>query len=146
MVMSRKLVHATVPAKDRYHDVVVRALAKAGWRTIGEQVAVILGDRHLWIDIEAVKESERVEILVEVKGFENMRSPVDYLADSVGKYVVYRAALDYGEVATPLYLAVPEAAHEGILREDIGRQVVMRLGIKLIVFDAIKEEIVLWIH
>lgn len=84
-------------------------------------------------------------ILVEVKGFENMPSPVDYLADVVGKYVLYRAALDYGEIATPLFLAVPRAAYEGILDEDIGRQAVSRADISLIVFDPVEEEVALWI-
>jgi len=135
-----------VPAKDRYHNAVVRALLKAGWVITDEQVAVILGERRLWIDIEAVKASDRLAILVEVKGFENMPSPVEYLAEAVGKYVLYRAALDYGEVATPLFMAVPTVAYAGILSEDIGQQAIARVGINLIVFDPMMEEIVQWIR
>jgi hypothetical protein len=84
-------------------------------------------------------------ILVEVKGFEHMPSPVDYLAEAVGKYVLYRTALEYGEVAAPLFMAVPRTAYEGILSEDLGQQVVVRNGINLIVFDPTIEEIILWI-
>jgi hypothetical protein len=135
-----------MPAKDRYHAVVVRALIKDGWTITDEQVAVILGERRLWIDIEAVKASQHLAILVEVKGFEHMPSPVDYLADAVGTYVLYRAALDYGEVGTPLFLAVPTAAYEGILNEDIGRQAIAKAGMNLIIFDPVKEEIRLWIR
>jgi len=91
-----------MPANDRYHDVVIRALVKAGWRVIAEQAAVLIGGRRLWIDIEAAKGSDSLSILVEVKGFENMPSPVNYLAEAVGKYVLYRAALNYGKVTTPL--------------------------------------------
>lgn len=133
-----------MPAKDRYHDTVVRALVKAGWAIVAEQRLVVLGERRLWIDIEAAKGTERLAILVEVKGFENMRSPVDYLAEAVGKYVLYRAALNYGGVATPLFLAVPMAAYNGILGEDIGRQAVATAGISLMVFDPIVEDIILW--
>jgi len=57
-----------------------------------------------------------------------------------------RAALDYGEVATPLFIAVPTTAYAGILSEDIGQQAIARVGINLIVFDPIAEEIVQWIR
>jgi len=134
-----------MPAKDRYHDVVIRALVKAGWRVIAEQAAVLIGGRRLWIDIEAAKGSDSLSILVEVKGFENMPSPVNYLAEAVGKYVLYRAALNYGKVTTPLYMAVPTMAYTGILDEDLGQQAIIAGSISLIVFDPIKEEIIQWI-
>ena len=134
-----------MPAKDRYHDVVVRALIKAGWTITAEQIAIILTERRLWIDIQAVKASESRAILVEVKGFENKPSPVESLAEAVGKYVLYRVALDYIEITTPLYLAVPTVAHEGILSEEIGHQAIIKAGISLVVFDPVKEEITQWL-
>lgn len=81
-----------MPAKDRYHDVVVRALEKDGWSVTDEQLLVVMDERRLWIDIRATKEMEQRVVRVEVKGFENMPSPVDYLADAIGKYVLYQAA------------------------------------------------------
>jgi hypothetical protein len=36
-----------MPAKDRYHAVVVRALIKDGWTITDEQVAVILGELRI---------------------------------------------------------------------------------------------------
>ena len=84
-------------------------------------------------------------VLIEVKGFERMASPVDYLAAAVGQYVLYRAALDFVGLATPLYLAVPTAAFEGILDEALGRQAIERAGIRIVVFDPITEEIRQWI-
>ncbi len=50
----------------------VRALVKAGWTIVKEQVAIVLSKRRLWIDIRAAKETENLAILVEVKGFEQM--------------------------------------------------------------------------
>jgi hypothetical protein len=134
-----------LPAKDYYHDTVVRALTKAGWMVTKEQVTIVLDKRRLWIDIRAVKESESLMILVEVKGFQNMPSPMNYLADAVGKYVVYRSTLDYLRFETPLYMAVPLAAYESILSETIAQPVFQRANIKLIVFDPKTEEIVQWI-
>jgi ribulose bisphosphate carboxylase small subunit len=74
-----------MPAKDRYHDTVVRALIKDGWTIASEQVRLRVPGRRLWVDIRAVKADASVSILVEVKGFENAPSQVEYLAGAVGK-------------------------------------------------------------
>jgi hypothetical protein len=135
-----------VPAKDRYHDTVVRALTKAGWTVTAQQVAVAVPGRRLWIDLRATKVTDSLVVLIEVKGFEHMPSPVDYLAAAVGQYVLYRAALDYVRVATPLYLAVPTAAYGGILSgEPLGQQAIAAAGLRMVVFDPTTEEIVQWI-
>lgn len=134
-----------MPAKDRHHDIVVNALEKAGWQVTAEQVAVIVEQRRLWIDLRAEKTSEQLAILVEIKGFENMQSPVEYLANATGKYALYQAVLDYLKIPLPLYMAVPDAAYCGILSEEIGKQALQRSGVRLIVFDPDREEIVQWI-
>jgi len=134
-----------VPAKDRYQDTVIRALQKAGWPLITEQIAIIVEDRRLWIDIRARKEAEDLAILIEVKGFEGMPSPIEYLANATGKYAMYRATLDYLQIEMPLYMAVPEAAYRGILSEEIGKQTLKHNNVRLLVFDPEREEIVRWI-
>jgi hypothetical protein len=134
-----------VPAKDRYQDTVIRALQKAGWPLITEQIAIIVEDRRLWIDIRARKEAEDLAILIEVKGFEGMPSPIEYLANATGKYAMYRAALDYLQIEMPLYMAVPEAAYRGILSEEIGKQTLKHNNVRLLVFDPEREEIIRWI-
>lgn len=134
-----------MPAKDRYHNHVVCALRKDGWKITSEQYALILDERRVWVDIRTEKASGNRIILIEVKGFENMPSPVDYLAATVGQYIVYQATLDYLESDDPLYLAVPEAAYNGILSETIGQQVIHKAAIRLMVFDPKREEIVRWL-
>jgi hypothetical protein len=134
-----------LPAKDRYHDTVIRSLHKAGWILITEQVAIIVEDRRLWIDIRASKQTEDLAILIEVKGFEGMPSPIEYLANATGKYAMYRAALDYLQIDLPLYMAVPDAAYRGILSEEIGQQTLRHNRVRLLVFDPEREEIVRWI-
>jgi hypothetical protein len=81
-----------VPAKDRFHGTVVRALIKDGWSVRREQVFVKLPERRLWIDIEAVKAG--VSVVVEVKSYTHVPSPVETLAASIGKYIICRSALD----------------------------------------------------
>lgn len=135
-----------MPAEDRYHKTVVHTLEKAGWTITAEQFPILLTERHLWIDIRAVRDSDNFAILIEVKGFENARSPIEYLASAVGKYILYRTALDYLKIRTPLYLAVPLSAYNGLLNEELGQQVLEKVEIRLMVFDPSKEEIVLWKH
>ena len=135
-----------MPAKDHYHDAVIRALVKDGWTIIGEQVKVIVEDRNLFIDIEASRESDNQMALIEVKELDAVSSPIDALASAVGKYFLYRVALKDAGVTTPLYLAVSEAAYQGILREKIGQLSVQEGNISLIVFDPDREEILKWMH
>lgn len=135
-----------MPAKDRYHDVVVRALQKDGWSVNGEQVELIIPARRLWIDIQASKGVQTTAILVEVKGFENMPSPVSYLADAIGQCVVYQGALEYLGIPDPLYMAVPAPAVTGILGEEIGRRAVQQAHVGLLVFDPDREEVTEWIR
>jgi hypothetical protein len=125
--------------------VVVRALQKDGWTILAEQIALSMPARRLWIDIRAQKEAQNTLILVEVKGFDTMASPVAYLADAIGQCVLFQAILEYVGITDQLYMAVPAAAFEGILGEEIGRQAIRKAQILVIVFDVEQEEIVRWI-
>lgn len=133
-----------MPAEDRYHKTVIRALERERWKVVDEQITLTIGERNLWIDLKAQKESELRSILVEVKAFESMRSPIDYLADAVGKYVLYQTALEYIRDESPLYLAVTQTGYNGILSEPIGQNLIKKLGIRLLVFAPELGEIVLW--
>ena len=130
-----------MPAKDRYHNTVVHALENAGWR-VSEQKFLMLHERRLWIDMQAERNGER--IIVEVKGFENLSSPVEYLASVAGQHLIYLASLEYLEIDLPLNLAVPEDAYYGILSETIGQQVRHRANIQLMVFHPEREEVTEW--
>lgn len=134
-----------MPAKDRLHDSVKRTLTKAGWTIDNEQIRLKVGDRNLWIDIQASRSEWHSVILVEVKGFENPPSLVEQLSDTVGQYVVYSFALAAKQISMPLYLAMPNAAYEGIWSEELGQGLIESEGIKLLVFDPITEEIVQWL-
>lgn len=58
-----------MPAKDYYHDTVIQALRRDGWRVTDEQVPVLVGDRWLWIDMRVWHDETALVIFVEVKGF-----------------------------------------------------------------------------
>ncbi len=134
-----------MPVKDYYHDVVARALIKDGWTITDEQVKVIVDERNLYIDLEATKDSTGLIILVEVKELDDVRSPIEALANAVGKYFLYRTSLDDKGINTPLYLAMSVAAYHRILSETIGKLAVGHGRISLLIFDPEQEEVVRWI-
>ena len=94
-----------MPAKDKYHDVVVNALKKDNWTINREQILLAVDNRNMWVDIQASKADATQVILVEVKGFEYIPSPIAYLQSVVGQYMVYKTVLDYLGIDYPLYLA-----------------------------------------
>lgn len=132
-----------MPAKDRYHDQLKNALVKDQWLITDEQVKLKVGDRRLWIDLEAEHRTERTLILVEVKEMVSA-SQVDDLANSVGQYLMYRVALESKAIYIPLYMAVSTITFRGILAEEIGQLIIDRFSLSLIVFDSDSEVITEW--
>ncbi len=134
-----------MPAKDRHHDAVKRALIKDGWSVTAEQVKLSFGDRYLWIDMQAEKQDQQRIILVEVKELDDVSSPVEALASAVGKYLLYRLGITYTPQNIPLFLAVSEASYVGILSTIMGQSVLAQTQISLLIFDPEQEIIVKWI-
>lgn len=136
-----------MPAKDRYHDTVVRALIKDGWHVVREQLTLIIEGRQVQVDLSVSQgdQAALVPVFVEIKSFIR-RSAVEDLALAVGKYSVYRAVLDEAGLETALlYLAVPQTAYDTIFSERLGILMRERLDISLIVIDVEREEITQWI-
>ena len=134
-----------MPAKDLYHDAVVNALRKDGWRILKEQFRLVIENRKAWLDIRASKQQPREVIFIEVKSFENIPSQVAYLQQILGQYLLYRAIIEEREQNEDLFLAIPGHAYEGIFSEEIGKFVIRRFQLKIVVFDAEKETIIQWI-
>ena len=63
----------------------------------------------------------------------------------LGQYLVYRMALDYLLIQTPLYIAIPQAAYHSIIQHVIGQEMMRRYAVPLLVFDPVREEILEWI-
>jgi hypothetical protein len=129
-----------VAAKDKYHEVVVRALRKANYNIEVEQYGLVYGKRRMWVDLLVSRDSFQIALLVEIKGFE-AASSIDYFYSVVGQYVTYRAIIEEQLEPFPLYLAVPEAAMNGFLSEQVCQKVIERLKILFIVFDPLLEEV-----
>ncbi len=99
-----------IPAKDKLHDAVVRALLKDGWRIVSDSQTIKFNGRTLYLDIVAEKDGRR--IVVEVKGaaFHEMAE----LEKAIGQYILYRFVLEKRHPDLTLFLAAPCGAFERI--------------------------------
>jgi hypothetical protein len=134
-----------MPAKDKYHDVVTRALTKDGWFVSPKPYRIISGKRNLYVDIQATKREQESAIFVEIKSFIETESPIELLAHATGQYLLYRVALDALGNAAALYLAIPEHAYFSIFSEPLAQLMVERFHIKIVVYAIENEEIKQWI-
>lgn len=137
-----------MPARDIYHDIVLKALSGEGWTITNDPLRLSYGGRNLYVDLGAEKlvgaEREEQKIAVEIKSFLG-ESDVQELSVSVGQYIVYRDLLAVIEPERQIYLAVPVHVYDGIFEEPIGRLIVVRERISIIVFDDQKEKIRQWV-
>lgn len=136
-----------MPVNDLHHDIVIRSLTKDGWTIVREQEYLSIGTtnethRRLYIDIKAQSSQGQI-VLIEVKALD--RSPVHQLMELLGQYLVYRAALDYLGIDLPLYVAVPQHAHDDMIQHILGQQIMGQYAIPLMIYDPVQEEIQAWI-
>ncbi|MCE7946348.1 MAG: fatty-acid synthase [Chloroflexi bacterium CFX4] len=132
-----------MPAKDQYHTAVRQALLKAGWSISHDPYAIVLPERFLYIDLRATHFEQQRVITVEIKSFE-LPSPIEALAQAIGKYSLYRAALDLIQNTDALYLAIPSRAFYGIMQETLSQRLLQKHAVHLLVFDPDQQEVALW--
>jgi hypothetical protein len=139
-----------VPAKNIYHDTVVRALSAEGWTITDDPLRLEYGDRNMYVDLGAEQSTLGAEkagrkIAVEIQSFLGM-SPLRDLQEAVGQYQVYQTILTVTDPDRQLYLAAPVRVYETILSEKFGQLIVSRLGLNVMVFDDRHERVHKWIE
>ncbi|MEO0458791.1 MAG: element excision factor XisH family protein [Cyanobacteria bacterium P01_A01_bin.114] len=136
-------------AKDLYHDAVRNALIKDAWNITDDPFKLKIGVRELSVDLGARKllaaQKGEQKIAVEIKSFINT-SPVFDLEQALGQYILYRNILEDKEPERSLYLAIRKATYQEIFSEPIGRLVVNKNALRLLVFSANQEVIDQWIN
>ena len=137
-----------MPAKDIYHDAVKNALIKDGWKITDDPLIISIGKKDLFIDLGAEKliaaEKDQQKIAVEIKSFLG-NSQVNDLENALGQYILYYEVLLAKQDERVLYLAIKESAYQEIFEEPIGKILLNRKIIKLLVFEPRKESILQWI-
>jgi hypothetical protein len=136
-----------MPARDRHHNSVRKALEADGWTITADPLTLRVGTRDLYVDLGAEKliaaERGSEKIGVEVKTLGGI-SPIASLEQALGQFVLYSDALEVLEPDRLLFLAVPESARE-LLAEPIGQLLLSKGRLRLLVFSIEKERILQWL-
>lgn len=137
-----------MPALDRYHNPVRKALVKDGWTITDDPLQLTVGQRTLSVDLGAEKaligaERDQKRIAVEIKTFGGA-SPIRDLQQAVGQFVMYKSILAQAEPERELYLAVSEEVRDSILSEEVGQLMLKEHIDRLFYFSMEREEIVEW--
>ncbi len=123
------------------------ALEKDGWEITHDPYPLQLTRRKLGIDlgaekiIAAVKESQK--IAVEIKSFLNDSFLYDF-HEALGQYLVYQPFLERKEPNRILFLAVSLLIYEEYFMDEDIQFLCEQYNLKVVVFDQLKEQIVLW--
>ena len=133
-----------MPAKDKYHDNVINSLKKDGWRIVDDPYTLLLDKRRLYVDL-LIQRGNEDAVLIEVKVFDGATSPINYLSNAVGQYLLYKAALDLLDNDTKIYLAIPNTTYDTLLSEELASYFIAYTKVKLVIYDPTNEVIVQWI-
>jgi len=136
-----------MPALDLYHNAARQALIKDGWTITHDPMHLRWGRKDMYVDLGAkrliVAERAEQKIAVEVKSFTGV-SEMQAFRDAVGQFAIYRSVLRRTYEDFVLYLAIRDVVYDSFFEEPLGKILIEDEGLKLIVFDAEKEEILKW--
>ncbi|MFZ4728028.1 MAG: element excision factor XisH family protein [Pseudanabaena sp.] len=136
-----------MPALDIYHNAAKQALIKDGWTITHDPLHLRWGRKDMYVDLGAkrliIAEREEQKIAVEVKSFLGV-SEMQAFRDAVGQFAIYRAVLRRTYPDFILYLAIRDVVYSSFFEEPIGQILIEDENLKLVVFDAEKEEILQW--
>jgi hypothetical protein len=137
----------SVAARDLFHEAVRNGLIKDGWTITADPLLVEYGTLDLYIDLGAEKlvgaEKDGQRIAVEIKSFLGPSTLTEFHL-ALGQYLNYRLALKAQEPERALYLAVPTDIFEGFFSLPFTQAAVKEHGLRILVYDSNKEEIVRW--
>lgn len=138
-----------MPARDAFHEQLKRALLRDGWEITHDPLHLKWGAKDMYVDLGAreilAAEKSGRKIGVEIKSFTGP-SEMRELEQALGQYMIYSDVLEHTEPERMLYLAVPDEIFSDLFEEPIGRLIIEKHTIRLIVFDPVAEVIVQWIQ
>jgi hypothetical protein len=137
-----------MPNRDRYHDVVRRALEKDGWTITDDPLRMRWGKKDMYVDLAAEKllvaDKGKQQIAVEIKTFGGPSSIAD-AQKSLGQYFIYLSVIKRVDPNRKLYLAIHEEVYDEFFTEPLGEILLSDYQVPLLVFDPDQEVIVQWI-
>ncbi len=136
-------------ARDKIHDVFKKALEEEGWSVTDDPLFLKIGKIPIHIDLGAEKiigaERNGERIAVEIKSF-GITSLITALYEAIGKFIVYRKALEVLKPDRVLFLAMPEAAYQQLSSEPILQKMFVDEQIKLVLYNTESQKVSKWIE
>lgn len=137
-----------MPAKDKFHDSVKRALIKDGWTITDDPLQIEYEERSFYIDLGAEKlfaaEKDNRKIAVEVKSFLALSMTYEFHA-ALGQFINYRMFLRRKQPDRVLFLAVSSDVYKTFFEKQIFvKDSIKENNVKIIVCDVQKEAIIEW--
>ncbi|WP_353734981.1 element excision factor XisH family protein [Okeania sp. SIO2C2] len=126
-----------VAAKDIFHQSVCMAIEKDGWNITHDPLYLKVKERL----IAAEKAGQKIAI--EIKSFLGASEVTEFHL-ALGQILNYRLALKQEYSERILYLAIPQDTYEDFFSRQFIQDSVAEYQIKLLIFDSIKQEVVLW--
>ncbi|MBE9258725.1 MULTISPECIES: XisH family protein [Aphanizomenonaceae] len=134
-------------AKDFFHNAVRLALEKDGWLITDDPLSFTVDTLDFRIDLAAERllgaEKEGQKIAVEIKSFLGP-SDVSEFHTALGQTLNYRSVLRKKEPNRILYLAIGNEIYKEFFLIPFIQEIIAEHQLKLLIFEAIKQEIVLW--
>lgn len=136
-----------MPARDVFHNTVRVALEKDGWAITHDPLFTKVEEFEFYIDLGAERilgaEKAGQKIAVEIKSFLGP-SEITELYSALGKFSIYESALIEQESDRILYLAVSKTIYDDLFATRFIQKVLKKDEVKILIFDEIKEEVLLW--
>ena len=134
-------------AKDFFHNAVRLALEKDGWLITDDPLRFIVDTIEFRLDLGAERllaaEKEGEKIAVEIKSFLG-KSAISEFHTALGQTLNYRSVLRKKEPDRILYLAIGKEIYKEFFLIPFIQEIIAEHQLKLLIFEAIKQEIVLW--
>jgi hypothetical protein len=134
-------------AKDIFHNSVRLALEKEGWIITHDPLFIKVEQLDFFIDLAGEKiiaaEKGGLKIAVEIKSFIGASDLASFYS-ALGQFLSYRAALRKKQPDRILYLAISQDVYNDFFTNRFIQELIAEHQLKLLIFDVMKKEIVLW--
>jgi hypothetical protein len=134
-------------AKDFFHNAVRLALEKDGWAITHDPLSIKIGEIDFYVDLGAERilaaQKAGQKIAVEIKSFLGTSEVTEFHL-ALGQTLNYRFALRKTEPERVLYLAISADIYREFFTIQFIQEVIAEYQLKLLIFDPVKEEIILW--
>lgn len=135
-------------ARDAFHNTVINALQKDGWKVTHDPYPLQAGSFNLAIDlgVEKVIAAERgiQKIAVEIKSFLGP-SKISEFYSAFGQFITYRTALQAQERERVLYLAAPSETYSIFLTAPFIQELIRQNQLNLLIYKVDSQEIERWL-